>query len=307
MKVTVLRAGPLTTIQDKGRFGYMGSGIGQSGVMDSESYYKANRLVGNKDDEAVLETTIIGPDLYFDDNAIIAFMGADMDVELEGKKLLRGMPHFIHKNSTLKCGMARNGARTYFAINGGFDTPIVMGSRSTNLKCQIGGIDGRKLIDGDEISFTSTCIKESEIRKILKNREKVNLYKKEVEIRVIEGPQADCFTDEGKKTFLSAEFTVSNDSDRMGIRLDGESIESKNGSDIVSDGIAFGSIQITSSGQPIILMADHQTTGGYAKIATVITEDLSTLAQVMPGDKITFKKVNIDQVQKRSVFEKFFG
>lgn len=307
MKIKVLKAGPLTTIQDKGRFGYMSSGIGQSGVMDQDSYIKANKLLGNTNDEAVLEATIIGPDLFFEEEAIIAITGADMDVEINGKKIDICRPYYVEKGSTLKSGMVKNGARTYFAIKGGFNVPIVMGSRSTNIKCQLGGIEGRKLIDGNELVASPLSLDRTDIEKILSKEEKISVYKNEVEVRVIEGPQDCYFTEKGKRTFYNCIFTVSTDSDRMGIRLEGERIDSENGTDIVSDGISFGSIQVTPSGKPIVLMADHQTTGGYAKIATVISEDLSLLAQVKPGDKVRFKKVNIKKVQRLSLFEKMFG
>lgn len=307
MKIKVLKAGPLTTIQDNGRFGYMGLGVGQSGVMDRDSYIKANKLLENTNNEAVLEATIIGPDLYFEEETIIAITGADMDIEINGEKIEIGKPYYVEKKSTLKCGMVKNGARTYFAVRGGFDVPLVMGSRSTNIKCQIGGIEGRKLIDGDELEVGPLCLDRCGIERILCNKEKITTYKNEVEVRVIEGPQDCYFTEKGKHTFYNSFFTVSTDSDRMGIRLEGERIETKNGTDIVSDGIAFGSIQVTSSGQPIVLMADHQTTGGYAKIATVVLDDLSLLAQVMPGDKVRFKKANIKKIQKLSFLEKMFG
>ncbi|MDO4321507.1 MAG: biotin-dependent carboxyltransferase family protein [Lachnospiraceae bacterium] len=287
MSVKVLVPGPLTTIQDLGRFGYQKSGIPCSGVMDQQAYRAANELLGNCHGEAVLEHTLIGGSYYFDSDTVIALTGADMAASLNGSPCPVGRPVPIRAGDTLSLGIAKRGCRTYLAAAGGFDVPPVLGSRSTNLKCGFGGYQGRALASGDVLKLGIPGVP---YEKIKENRIPCPDYPSDIIVRVIEGPQAELFTPQGLDTFYSASYTVSEQSDRMGCRLNGTAIESIHGTDIVSDGIVFGSVQVTSSGQPIVLMADRQTTGGYAKIATVITEDLPLLAQARPGDTIYFKK-----------------
>lgn len=287
MSVKVLRAGPLTTVQDLGRFGYQMSGIPCSGVMDQKSYRTANELLGNCHGEAVLEHTLFGGSYLFDSDTVIALAGADMAAAINGSSCPFGRPVAVQGGDTLSLGAAVHGCRTYLSVSGGFDVPLVLGSRSTNLKCGIGGYNGRALKTGDILRTGRPSIPFEAIKD---NYVFQPEYSSDITVRVIEGPQGDYFTPRGLETFYSSRYTVSGQSDRMGCRLDGHEIESFHGTDIISDGIVFGSIQVTSSGQPIVLMADRQTTGGYAKIATVITEDLPLLAQARPGDTVHFKK-----------------
>lgn len=302
MEIKILRAGPLTTVQDEGRFGYMEYGIGQSGVMDGDAYQRANALVGNKKGEAVLEATLMGPSLWFADDTLIAFMGADMQALIDGKPAERGKAHLVKGGQTAVFGMARNGIRCYIAVAGGIDVPRVMGSRSTDMKCKLGGFEGRRLADGDVLGTIDRRDSRRRLKALLKKRMIVPEYASEITVRVIQGPQDDCFTEKGLETFFQTAYTVSSESDRMGIRLVGEAVEGKGGMDIVSDGIAFGSVQVTTSGLPIILTADHQTTGGYAKIATVISADLPLLAQAGPGTQIRFQKTEVEDAQRKGSF-----
>lgn len=289
MKITVLSPGPLSTIQDAGRFGYMSTGFSQNGAMDLYSMKTANILVGNMPGEGCIEMTVMGVSLQFDCDCVIALTGADMLPEINGEPAEMYEAIQVHNKDILTMKSAAKGMRAYLAVAGGFDLPLVMGSMSTNLKCAIGGFEGRKLKKGDEISLRrSIDLSLLGIRKT----EKENNYKNSVTVRVVLGPQDDYFTEKGLETFLGTEYTVTDKSDRMGVRLDGEKIESKNGVDIISDGIAFGSVQIPASGTPIIMMADRQTTGGYAKIATVISTDLKLIAQAKPGTKIRFVSVS---------------
>lgn len=295
MSMKILAAGPLSTIQDKGRFGYQKSGIGTSGVMDQDAYETANFLVGNENGEAVIEATLMGPTIEFEEECICAITGADMTplldgIPVENYKTFRAMPGQI-----LVMGMAVNGCRSYLSVMGGIDVPIVMNSRSTNLKCHFGGLEGRALKSGDRLKHGRSSLSPEEILK--RKAPKVH-YSSEVLLRVIEGPQDDYFTEAGKSVFYKSTYTVSVDSDRMGFRLEGPEIENVNGVDIVSDGIALGAIQVPSSGKPIILLSDRQTTGGYAKIAVVIRRDIPKLVQLKPGDKIRFKAVSIEEAQK---------
>ena len=190
-------------------------------------------------------------------------------------------------------GYAKTGCRGYLAVQGGFDVPLVMGSRSTNLKCQLGGYEGRPLKAGDVL-----LVPDESNSTIMDRKRRRPVYGQEITVRVIPGPQADYFTAQGYRTLWEQPFSVSPKSDRMGLRLDGPTIETVGGSDIVSDGIALGSIQVTSGGQPIILLADRQTTGGYAKIGTVCSFDIPKLAQLKPGGIIHFEEITVEAAQR---------
>lgn len=295
MRMKILNAGPLSTIQDAGRFGFQSSGIGTSGAMDMEAYQTANYLVGNTGNEAVIEATIFGPTIQFLDTGICAITGADMNPQLDEMPVEMYKPFQVSSGQTLSMGFTRNGCRAYIAFAGGLEVPVVMNSRATNLKCHIGGYEGRALQKDDELETGSSTVKYSQICKRQKPKK---LYEKRVTVRVIEGPQADYFSQETRMKFYKSEYTVSAESDRMGMRLEGEPVMGIHGVDIISDGIAPGSIQITSAGQPIILLADRQTTGGYAKIATVISDDLPKLAQLTTGGKVSFELITISEIEK---------
>ena len=301
MDIEILKAGPLSSIQDIGRRGYLKYGISPSGVMDRKAYFEANELVGNKAGEAVIEATLMGPEIRFNKESIFAITGAEMNAELDGVPIERGRPSKALPGQVLTSGIAIKGVRSYIAFRGGIDLPFVMGSRSTNLKSSIGGYEGRKLENGDSMNLSENIMaSKNDEEKILEKFISQPDYKSEITVRAVPGPQYDLFSEEAAKNFFSKAYMVSNDSDRMGIRLEGESLKGINGTDIISDGTAFGSVQISSSGQPIVLMADRQTTGGYAKIATVITEDLSLLAQARPGDRVYFQKIDISDLQRKA-------
>lgn len=287
-KMTVLSPGPLSTVQDAGRFGYMNTGFSPNGAMDAYSMKLANILVGNLPGEGVIEMTLMGMSVSFDGDAVVALTGADMQPTLNGEEIAMYEAFAVQEGNVLKLGAARSGMRTYLAVAGGFDIPQVMGSMSTNLKCALGGFKGRKLLSGDVVG-----LKEEMTLSLVGKRQlpAENDYLPEITVRVVLGPQEDYFTDKGIRTFLGSRYTVSPQSDRMGVRLEGSKIENKNGVDIISDGIATGAVQIPASGTPIIMMADRQTTGGYAKIATVITADLPKIAQARPGSTIRFQAV----------------
>lgn len=215
-----------------------------------------------------------------------------MGAQLDGVPLETYYSHPVRAGQTLTMGLAKTGCRSYLAVSGGVDVPVVMGSRSTNLKCQLGGVEGRALKRGDVLEAAGGT---PAARK--KTAEKPELSQS-VTVRVIPGPQDDLFTKKGLETVWNSTYTVSTSSDRMGLRLEGPAVETVSGSDIVSDGIAFGAIQVTSAGQPIILMADRQTTGGYAKVGTVCSEDLPKLAQLKPGGTVQMKPISVQEAQK---------
>ncbi len=302
MGIQFTSSGFLTTVQDMGRTGYQESGMSVSGVMDQRSTAIANILVGNDENEAVLEVTLMGPMITFTEDNIIAITGANLVPKINGKDFPMYQAVLVHKGDSMNFAGMTSGSRAYIAVAGGFDIPVQMGSKSTNLKSKVGGYQGRKIGGGDEIEFSApkTTLPNMDKRKVAPE----DFSQTEKDIRVVMGPQDDCFTEKGIDTFLNNTYTFTNESDRMGCRLEGEIIEHKNGGDIITDGIAFGAIQVPSHGQPIIMMADHQTTGGYTKIAGVISVDLPLVAQSRPGYKVNFKKVTIEEAQKLYVEQK---
>lgn len=281
----VLIPGALSTVQDLGRFGYQRFGIGTSGVMDEEAARAANYLVGNEPGAAVLEMTVAGAKLEFFTDGQIALAGADMGAALNGEPVLRGRTVDISAGDVLQLGFARSGCRAYLAFGGGIAVPPVMNSRSTNLRCGLGGYEGRALRAGDELAVyeaPAVAVRECALP----------VYEPEILLGFVPGPQDDMFSAGALRLFCEAEYTVSPQSDRMGCRLEGPALEAPGGTDIVSDGIAFGAIQVTNAGLPIVLLADRQTTGGYAKIGTVVSADLPKLAQAMPGTRVRFARVD---------------
>lgn len=286
----------LTTVQDLGRNGYQSQGFSVAGVMDVRSFKIANLLLDNPENEAVLEFTLIGPTLQFTSDTIIAITGGDFQPTVNGEPAPMYTALYMKRGDILKFGSARTGSRGYIAFSSYLDIPVVMGSRCTNLKSKIGGYKGRKLKDEDYIGFR---IKRRYLPYFLSRKLDLDEFdEEEVTLRVVMGPQDDMFTKQGIHTLLSETYTVTSDFDRMGCRLEGPFIASKNGSDIISDGIAFGSIQVPAHGKPIVLLADRQTTGGYAKIATVATVDIPKLVQRKTDHKIRFKAITVEEAQK---------
>ncbi|MDU2065932.1 MAG: biotin-dependent carboxyltransferase family protein [Sporomusaceae bacterium] len=283
--ITVRKPGLLSTIQDKGRFGYQAFGMPVAGAMDDYAAAAANALLDNDANAAVLEMTFFGGEFEFKEELCIAIAGADMQASLNGSPVANWSSFLVPANSILSFGAVTKGCRTYLAVPGGFDVPLVMGSRSTYTRAKIGGVSGRALAAADQLSACSKD-KKAKVRQVPETW--LPVYKEVTEIRVLLGPQDDLFTPEGTKTFLSEVYTLSNEADRMGFRFEGAKIEHCSGADIVSDALAFGSIQIPGHGSPIIMMADRQTTGGYTKMATVIRADRTKLAQLKPGDKVKF-------------------
>lgn len=285
MRIQIEASGPLTTVQDLGRIGYMHSGFQQSGAMDWYAASLANILCGNDINSAVLEMTLSGITCRFLEPVSFALCGAHMPAVLDGEAVSMQRLVRAPAGSLLKMGTAQTGCRTYMAVSGGLDVPLVMGSRSTNLRCRIGGFVGRSLQAGDMLSVLPGAfpVKDACIPY-------APPVQGEALIRAIPGPQDDYFTGEGIRTFFTATYTVTPASDRMGMKLSGPAPQAVSGTDIISDGIALGSVQIPSGGQPILLLADRQTVGGYAKIATVIKADLPKVAQLRPGDTIRFIK-----------------
>ena len=296
MGIRILKAGMLTTVQDLGRTGYQSQGFSVAGVMDVRSFKIANLLLDNPENEAVLEFTLIGPTLEFTSATIIAITGGDFQPTINDEPAPMYTAIYVNKGDVLKFGSAKTGSRGYIAFSSYLDIPVVMGSRCTNLKSKIGGFKGRQLQAGDYIGFR---IKRRYLRFFLSRKlEQEKFDDDSVKVRVVMGPQDSKFSKQGIETFLSSEYTVTSEFDRMGCRLDGAYIAPKESSDIISDGIAFGSIQVPAHGKPIILLADRQTTGGYAKIATVASVDIPKIVQRKTDHKIRFEAITVQEAQK---------
>ena len=301
--IEIITPGLLTTVQDFGRVGVMKNGFTQNGAMDRYSMAVANRLCGNCDSAPVLEMTVLGVTARFTQDTVVCVSGADFGAKINDKPIKRNKAYKINKGDILSMGAAKSGMRAYLAVAGGIVGEYVFGSASTNLKFAFGGHFGKKLQSGDVLSIGTGAFPLGEIDKWEIPESE---YSKDAQLRVVLGPQNEMFTDEDIRLFLSQEYEVTAQSDRMGIRLSGEPLKSKNGMDIISDGIVFGSVQVPNSGEPIILMADHQTTGGYAKIATVISVDLPRASQLSVGNTVRFKSVTVEEAEQEAKKQKRF-
>lgn len=295
MGAKVLNKGLLSLIQGGPRIGFQQYGVPVSGAMDDYSLRIANILVGNDEYEACIEGLIIGPTIQFHQKSIIAITGGDLGPMLNGISMDMYRSYIVSSGDILSFSGVKHGCRTYIAFGGGIDVPIVMGSKSTYLKGNLGGYKGRELRDGDYINLLKF---DGNTNSILLKKYINYSYDKEITLRAIRGPQDDMFDSNNIKTFFNSIYDITNECDRMGYRLAGDKINHLNGADIVSDGIAFGAIQIPGHGNPIIMMADRQTVGGYTKIANVISVDLCKLAQGKPGDKVRFKEVDIYEAHR---------
>ena len=296
---TVEQPGALTTIQDEGRFGYQASGVSPAGPMDHKAYHLANILVGNKMTAAGLEVTLTGPTLRFNKETVIAVTGADITPKLNGKDLPMYTAAHVSAGDVLSFGARKNGCRAYIAFAGGIDEPKVMGSCATDIKNSLGGYNGRALKCGDEIALADIDIAKVNTAPVVSSEIFKERYdENEIVLRVITGPQDDRFTRKGIRDFFNFPATVTEKSDRQGIRLECDPLELVTDANIISDGISLGAIQVANDGKPIILLADRQSVGGYAKIGNVIYEDIPKLAQVLPGCRIRFVQVSAELAEE---------
>jgi KipI family sensor histidine kinase inhibitor len=293
--IEVIDAGALTTVQDVGRYGFQRYGVPVSGAMDGFALRIANLLVGNAEDAAALEMTVVGPELLFLDNAVIALAGADMQPRIDDVAAPTWQAFAVAKGATLSFRGLRAGARTYLAVAGGIDVPAVLRSRSTYLRSKFGGFAGRALQPGDRLACGGAP-HTIEVRQM--PAAWLPTYLGSHRARVVPGPQDAAFTARGVQTLLGSAYTIGAQSDRMGYRLEGPRIEHRAGADILSDGTPAGAVQVAGDGMPLVLLADRGTTGGYAKIATVISVDLPRLAQSRPGDRVFFDAVTVGEAQE---------
>jgi len=296
--VEVIKPGMFTTVQDLGRHSYRTYGISVSGAMDPWSLRLANILVGNDEGEAALEATMIGPKLKFQADGVIAITGGNLSPSINGKFVPMWKALRVRKGDQLDFGSCQDGCRTYISFAGGISVPKVMGSRSTYLRANYGGYEGRALKAGDSVPIGESRFHFDDLygRKLLP--EYIPDYKSSRPVRFIWGPQDKAFSKEVLETFTSTPYTVSNESDRMGYRLQGESLKHITGADIISEFQTAGAIQVPGNGQPIILMADCGTSGGYTKIGCIIGVDMPYIAQKKPGDQILFQAVDVTYAQE---------
>lgn len=311
MILTVRASGMFTTVQDTGRWGYQAVGMPVAGAMDTMALRAGNLALGNDPNAAALEITVIGPELECSGEGAAVLTGADLGVRLNGSPMPANTVFLVSSGDRISfAGNKGGGARSWICFSGGIDTPPVMGSRSTYIRGGFGGHEGRALRAGDVIS----C---GDPHSLWRRTVGFEIFQGEgvfsaaggadiIEVRVIEGPQVDMFTREGVRTFLHSSYMVSAESDRMGCRLEGPKIEHEGEADILSDAIANGSIQVPGHGLPIVMLADRQTTGGYTKIATVISADIPLMAQVLPGSRLNFRMVALEEAvtAARKVFDR---
>lgn len=294
--IKIIKPGLYTTVQDKGRMGFQRYGIPVAGAMDDFAFRIANILVGNDENEAVLEATFLGPVMEMNFDGYIAITGAFMDPRINDKKVKMWRSIKVDKGDILEFSGSTEGLRTYISFGGGLAINEILNSKSTYVRGSLGGFNGRKLLADDEITINVSNSKAEPGKYIPTGF--IPSYAKEINVRVILGPQDDHFSKEVVETFLNSPYKITAEADRMGYRLEGPTLSHIKGPDIISDGIAIGSVQVPGHGFPIVMMADRQTTGGYTKMATVVTADLPYLAQMGPGDVMHFQQVTIEEGQE---------
>ena len=282
--------GLLTTVQDLGRPGFGRLGVSPSGAADPVALRLGNLLVGNAPGAAALEMTLLGGTFTFPDGALISLTGADFGAMMDGHYVEMWATHRVPAGATMVLGPARNLARGFLAIAGGLQVPLFLGSASTHLLSGLGGFHGRALREGDVLQIAGTP-KRSRERRISEAALRAMQPRKVV--RVTEGPQLHLFSEADKQDFFRRTFRVSESSDRTGIRLEGLRLAAWLPGEMVTEGVPLGAIQVTPSGQPIILGVEQQTTGGYPKIANVIGVDLHRLGQLRPRTEVRFKRTSL--------------
>lgn len=278
--LTVVDPGPLTTVQDRGRPGWAHLGVPRSGALDQPSAALANRLVGNPDHAAVLETTLGGVTLRVSTAMTVAVTGAEAAVTVDDRPVAVAEPVAARAGQTLRVGPARSGLRSYVAVAGGMDAREVLGSRSTDT---LSGMGPAAVSAGDEIPVGEPVaaphgIDVSVVRRLLPP----------VTLRFSPGPRADWFTERALETLTGSAYAVSSDSNRVGLRLNGPGLTRRRREELPSEGLVLGAVQVPASGEPLVFLNDHPTTGGYPVIGVVLPDDLSACAQLRPGDEVRF-------------------
>lgn len=289
MTINVIKPGLFTTVQDLGRYGFAHLGISPAGAADALSLRVANLLVGNDENAPALEMALLGATLMFEESLTVAITGARCECKLGPDTVPANQAVEVPPGSILQCGSTTDGARCYLAVQGGFEVPLVMGSASTDVRGRFGGFEGRRLQKGDVLRI-------GKLQKVQPRRlqaEGIERLWLSGPVRVTEGAQCDWFSPDAHAKFLGTAYLVSEQSDRAGLRLQGEAVSPHVRTQLLTDGIPLGAIQVPQNGQPIILFVDQQTTGGYPKIANVIAADMHRVGQLRPRDEVQFAEVSI--------------
>lgn len=298
MSLLLQKPGILTTVQDLGRNGYRRFGVNPGGAMDRAAARLINILLGNDDNEALLEMHFPAAELLFEAKATFAVGGGDFSPKLDGDAIENWRPMAAKKGSTLRFGGKASGNRAYLAVAGGFRLENWLGSSGTNLAAQIGGIDGRKLDAGDRLGFRKKTGKNKSVDSRRISTSILPLYSRFPTVRIIAGPEVQSLDKRGRASLVNHDFSILNNSNRMGFRLSGEPISLSKPIEMISSAVGFGTIQLLPDGQMIVLMADHQTTGGYPRVAHVISHDLPLLAQLGAGDKVAFHLIEASEAEE---------
>lgn len=305
MNVNILSAGFLTSVQDLGRTGFRQSGVSVGGALDSFALRVANALVGNEDGAAGLEATLGKLRLRFEDQRVVAWCGGEFTVRIGDEDLPPGHAGLVAKDDELIMTAPKAGSRAWLSISGGIDVPLVLGSRSTDLRGNFGGHEGRTLRDGDTLPLgsgggleTAAPWKERRISEWSAPAPWATTAHRGRFLRIVRGAHWNRFAPEAQTSLVTTPFTVTPDSDRMGARLDGPDLDRTEASDLLSEAVAPGTLQVPPNGKPILLLGDCQTIGGYPKIAHVITVDLPIAAQFWPGDAVHFHEVTLAEAQE---------
>lgn len=310
MALKVLRAGVLSTLQDRGRWGWQHVGVPVSGAMDEMSHRAASMLVGNSEDEPTLEVTLVGPLLQFSEETVFALCGGDFQPRIAGVPVPMARPVLARGGAQLDLGHCRLGARAYLAVAGGFDIPRVLGSGSTYLRGRFGGFEGRALRRGDVLPTRPRPVglypalwrqlADGALFVTPKWSVEANtalMAHRHHNIRFVPGRHWEGFAPEIRERFCASAYRIAPNSDRMGYRLDGAELPFADAGSLLSEGVTFGTIQVPPDGKPIVLMANRQTTGGYPRIGEVVSVDLPLLAQLPPGDTVRFAQITLEQAQ----------
>lgn len=292
--IKVISSGFQTTIQDLGRYGYAHLGVSPSGAADSVSLRLANLLVGNRQDAAGLEMTLVGGAFEFESSCVVALAGSDFGATLDGQRLPLWTSALVKAGQVLRCGSTQSGARSYLCIRGGVSVPHVLGSASTHVMTSLGGFQGRPLRAGDVISYQEPPGGASFRPQRVKETALQQLVKREA-VRVTLGPQADLFSDEVRSLFASSVYHIAEQANRMGLRLSGPPLKRRVAADLVTEGVPLGAVQVPHDGEPIILFVEHQTTGGYPKIASVVSADIHLVGQLRPRDVVRFEFISVER------------
>ena len=301
MNAVVTRAGFLTSVQDLGRTGFRQFGVSTSGALDSFALRVANLLVGNDEGAAGLEITLGGLQLRFEDERMVAWCGGEFDVQIGSRVLPAGHVAHLQADDELKFGRAQIGCRCWLAISGGIDVSVVLGSRSTDLRANFGGIEGRALRDGDVLplrTWPGSPAPATGISSWTAPHDWTSPASRHPNLRFVRGVDWTRFNASTLQRLTSEPFAVSPDSDRMGVRLDGPELKRVDETDLISEAVAPGTIQVPPNGKPILLLGDCQTIGGYPKIAHMITVDLGVAAQLRAGDGVRFSEVSLQDAHR---------